>query len=81
MFGIFIESWVIFKQYCGTGFLPVVFLAALLYLLVTEKERYKRIVLVYVPGLVFISFFIMSLINLSMVYQIFLDCLNKMFNI
>ena len=58
MFGIFMESWVIFKQYCGTGFLPVVFLAALLYLLVTEKERYKRIVLVYVPGLVFISFFI-----------------------
>ena len=58
MFGIFMESWVIYKQYCGKGFLPVVFLAALIYLFFTEKDLWKRIVLVYLPLLIQIAFFI-----------------------
>lgn len=58
MYGIFKESWVIFKDYCGSGFIPVIFCVALVYLLFSEKERWKRIVLVYVPMLISAAFFI-----------------------
>lgn len=39
----------IFQRYMGTGFVMIWFAAALLYLLVNEKRRPKRIVLVYLP--------------------------------
>lgn len=33
------EIVTIFQNYCGSGWYPVLFLAALLYLLVTEKKN------------------------------------------
>ena len=33
------EIWTIFRNYCGTGIFPLLFLAALVYLLITEKKR------------------------------------------
>ncbi len=52
------ESWVIFKQYCGTGFLPILFLICEIYLLIKEKETWKRCILVYTPLLIFVAFFV-----------------------
>jgi len=51
MYGIFMESLVIFKLY--TGLKPLFFLSLLmwLFLLVTERNRAARIVLVYAPFL------------------------------
>ena len=40
------EIVTIFQNYCGSGWYPVLFLAALLYLLVTEKKKQIRVVLV-----------------------------------
>ena len=58
MYGIFMESWVIFKQYCGNGFLVPLFIAALIYLLIVEKDNRKRIVIAIVPAIILIGFFI-----------------------
>lgn len=56
MFGIFMESLVIFKLY--TGFKPLILLAAAawLYLLLKEKNRKIRILFVYAPILIFLLF-------------------------
>ena len=56
MFGIFMESLVIFKLYTGLKFLFVLTLAAFVYLLVTEKNRNFRILFVYAPVLILLLF-------------------------
>ena len=40
------EIWTIFRNYCGTGVFPLLFLAALVYLLITEKNKKVRVILV-----------------------------------
>ncbi|MCR4902399.1 MAG: hypothetical protein K6A23_06045 [Butyrivibrio sp.] len=58
MYGIFMEIWVILKDYAGVGFLMVLFLASLIYLAITEKSQKKKILLVYVPAIIFVFFLI-----------------------
>ncbi len=57
MYGIFMESWVIFKLYGGAGFLTALYLAALIFLLVREREKPVRILFVYLPLFVLFLFF------------------------
>ena len=60
MWGIFLESVVIFKNYVGFHqykFLFVIYLFFLLYLLLTEKNRRIRAVFVYAPILLLACFF------------------------
>ena len=56
MFGIFMESLVIFKLYTGLKFLLALTLLSWVYLLVTEKERRIRILLVYAPLIIVVLF-------------------------
>ena len=54
MWGIFLESVVIFKNYMGfheNGYLAGIYLFILLYLWLTEKEKYRRAIFVYVSGI------------------------------
>lgn len=60
MWGIFLESVVVFKNYMGFhehGYLAFLYLAALLYLWIAEKDRIKRVLFVYVPTLLLVLFF------------------------
>lgn len=60
MWGIFLESVVIFKNYMGyheNHFLAGIYLLALLYLWLTEKDRRRRVVFVYAPTLILFLFF------------------------
>ncbi len=41
-----LEIWTVFRNYCGTGIYPLLFLAALVYLFFAEKDRKIRLVLV-----------------------------------
>lgn len=50
------ESVVILKDYFGSGFFGILYLAALVYLIVCEKEKWKRLILVYVPILLLAAF-------------------------
>ena len=56
MFGIFMESLVIFKLYTGLKLLFVLTAAAWLYLLITEKNKRVRLVLVYAPVIILALF-------------------------
>lgn len=56
MFGIFMESLVIFKLYTGLKFLILLFGAAWAYLLLTEKDKKIRLMFVYAPFLIFLLF-------------------------
>ncbi|MBO5485205.1 MAG: hypothetical protein J5979_08370 [Lachnospiraceae bacterium] len=56
MFGIFMESLVIFKLYTGLKFLFVLTLAAFVYLLITEKNKNFRILFVHAPVLILLLF-------------------------
>lgn len=47
----------IFQRYMGTGFVMIWFVAALIYLLVNEKQKSKRIVLVYIPIIMLALYF------------------------
>lgn len=47
----------IFQKYMGTGFVMLWFMAALIYLLVNEKDKSKRIILVYVPAVMLALYF------------------------
>lgn len=51
------EILTIFINYCGTGIYPFLFLLALIYLLVTEKDRKIRIVLVESSLVITVLFF------------------------
>ncbi len=60
MWGIFLESVVIFKNYMGFhegGWLAAVYLLLLLYLWFAEKDRHRRAVFVYAPTLLLLLFF------------------------
>lgn len=57
MYGIFMESVVIFKLYMGFRIQIVLYLAAVIYLLVTEKDRGKRVVMLYTPLIILLLFF------------------------
>ena len=55
------EMWMVaneyFRLYMGTGLIVIFFLAALIYLLITEKRKPVRIMFVYVPVIVLLLFF------------------------
>lgn len=52
------EIFRIFREYCGSGFYPILFLAALIYLLVTEKEKKIRLVLLDTSAVIAVLFFL-----------------------
>lgn len=56
MYGIFMESLVIFKLYTGLKLLFVLTAAAWIYLLVTEKDKRIRLLFVYAPILIVLLF-------------------------
>lgn len=56
MYGIFMESLVIFKLYTGLKPLVLLFAAAWLYLLIKEKNTGRRLLFVYAPLLIFVLF-------------------------
>lgn len=58
MYGIFRESLVMAQNYFGNIFWFALYAASFVYLLVREKDRIKRILLLYVPLLVFLAFFV-----------------------
>lgn len=47
----------IFQKYMGAGLISILFLAAIVYLLIKEKNRPKRILFVYTPIIVLLLFF------------------------
>ena len=58
MYGIFMESVVIFKNYAGGRYTVVLFLLALIYLLIMERNKRRRALFVYMPlTLLFLFFF------------------------
>ena len=60
MWGIFLESVVIFQNYMGfheNGYLAGIYLFALLYLWLAEKDRRRRAIFVYAPILLLFLFF------------------------
>lgn len=60
MWGIFLESVVIFKNYMGfheNHFLAAIYLFTLLYLWLAEKDRPRRAIFVYAPTLLLLLFF------------------------
>ena len=56
MFGIFMESLVIFKLYTGLKLLLGLTLLAWIYLLVTEKDKRIRLLFVYAPLIIVVLF-------------------------
>lgn len=56
MFGIFMESFIIFKLYTGLKLLFLLTLAVWFYLLIAEKNKNLRIIFVYAPVLTLILF-------------------------
>ncbi len=60
MWGIFLESVVIFKNYMGFHqhrYLAFLYLGILLYLWFAEEDRHRRAVFVYAPTLLLVMFF------------------------
>ena len=60
MWGIFLESVVIFQNYIGfheNGYLVGIYLFVLLYLWLTEKNKHRRAIFVYAPTLLLLMFF------------------------
>ena len=51
------EALKLFQEYMGTGLIMIWFLVSLLYLWVTEKRKYIRILFVYVPLVLLLVFF------------------------
>lgn len=51
------ESLTIFMDYCGNGIYPFLFLAALVYLLVTEKDKRVRLILAETSVVILVLFF------------------------
>ena len=56
MYGIFMESLVIFKLYTGLRFLLALTAASWIYLLLAEKDKRVRLLLVYAPVIILILF-------------------------
>lgn len=57
MYGIFMESVVIFKNYAGGRYIIVLFLLSLIYLLIAEKNKKRRALFVYMPLSLLLLFF------------------------
>lgn len=57
MYGIFMESVVIFKNYAGGRYIVVLFLLALAFLLFAEKNKKRRALFVYMPLSLLLLFF------------------------
>ena len=60
MWGIFLESVVVFKNYMGyhqNEYLAGIYLFVLLYLWLTEKDKRRRAIFVYAPTLLLLMFF------------------------
>lgn len=60
MWGIFLESVVVFKNYMGfheNGYLAGIYLFVLLYLWLTEKDKRRRAIFVYAPTILLALFF------------------------
>lgn len=57
MYGIFMESVVIFKNYAGGRYLMVLFFAALLFMLWKEKNKTRRAIFIYMPLSLLLLFF------------------------
>ena len=57
MYGIFMESVVIFKNYAGGKYLAALFLLALVWLLITEKNKRRRALFIYMPLSLMLLFF------------------------
>ncbi len=60
MWGIFLESVVIFKNYMGfheNGYLAGIYIFVLLYLWLTEKDKRRRAIFVYAPTILLVLFF------------------------
>ena len=55
MYGIFMQCWVAFKDY-GRPALTILFLASAIYLIVTEKELYKKILFGIMPLVIVAGF-------------------------
>lgn len=55
MYGIFMQCWVAFKDY-GRPALTILFLASAIYLIVTEKELYKKILFGILPLVIVAGF-------------------------
>jgi len=49
MYNIFLENLEIIKNYIGNGHIFFLYLIAVIYLLITEKEKQLRILIIYVP--------------------------------
>ena len=56
MYGIFMECWVALKLYGGNGVLLLMFLAAAIYIVVSEKDIKKKIVLGILPLVILVGF-------------------------
>lgn len=52
------EIITVFRAYCGSGFYPFLFLAAFFYLLVTEKDKKIRMVLLDASAVITVLFFL-----------------------
>lgn len=48
----------IFKDYGGTGYYTILFVLSLIYLGFTEEDKRVRTILVYIPAIIFLLFFI-----------------------
>ncbi len=51
-------AWLTLKVYSGNGSLTLLFLASVIYLWITEKDRWKRSILVYTPLTLLVLFFL-----------------------
>ena len=58
MVSLFRDNLHTFRAYMGNGFLLLLFLAALIFLNFTEKSIRKRILMVYVPEVILVLFFL-----------------------
>lgn len=58
MYGIFMESVVIFKEYTGLRYIMLLYLAAVVWLLIREKNKTVRWILGVMPVLLLILFFV-----------------------
>lgn len=54
---MWIEIWNVFREYSGNGLTMTLFGLSFVFLLLTEKERYKRIILLYISAVTLILFF------------------------
>ena len=58
MLQYFLNSVDTFKDYCGSGILPLLFIASAIYIVIIEKATWKKMILGVVPLFVIIMFFV-----------------------